>query len=188
MGNKELFRKSVDREFFLKVMREKGYTVEKLGENRLVDRSSKTIQRELSLGKMQPDLLDRIGRVLDVDPSFLAGDYIRRFEEIKHDLANPDLTYYLCTKTDRFPYYKHKLEEIDFNHFLEEIMLVNNISKSQYYSLNQKERRAFKFDIGLALHDVIKQYFEVDSQGIDTSASMPDGLVMIMSALSEEQQ
>ena len=180
MGNKELSRRPVDRDHFITVMREKGFTVESLGVNAQIARSGKTIQRELSKGAMQPDLLDRIAKVMDVDPSYLAGEYLRHYDEIKDSLANPELTYYLWTKTDRFPYSKHSVETIDYEEYLLSTLLINNISRNQFLSLSPKLRRAFQFDLGEAIHAVVKQYFSIDSQGDETAFSFPDGLMLLM--------
>ena len=181
MANKKSAKNKINRECFLRIIREKGYTVESLGQEPDIDRSGKTIQRCLSQGEMQPELLDRIGRFLDVDPVYLSGEYERRFEEIKDSLKSPELTYYLWTKTDRFPYSKYKVDNIDYEEYLMNTLLINNISKEQFLSLDSKKRRSFQFDIGLALHNVIKQYFDVDSRGLDTDMGMTsDGLTWLM--------
>lgn len=43
------------------------------------------------------------------------------------------------------------------------------------------KRRLLQFDIGMAFHSVIKQYFDVDSKGLHTDMGMiADGLAMLM--------
>ena len=181
MANKKTEKVPIIRDSFLRIIREKGYTVESLGMQPQVDRSGKTIQRCLATGEMQPELLDRIGRFLDVDPSYLAGDYDRRFEDIKDTLVSPELTHYLWTKTDRFPYSKHETESIDYGEYLLNTLLINDISKEQYLALDPQKRRLFQFDLGQALHSVIKQYFEVDSRGRDTDmGAIAEGITYLM--------
>ena len=187
MANKKQMTVPISRECFLRVIREKGYTVETLGAEREVDRSAKTIQRCLSAGEMQPELLERIGRCLDVDPTYLAGEYDRRFEQIKDQLVSPELTHYLWTKTDRFPYSKHQTENIDYAEYLLNTLLINNISKEQFIALTPEKKRSFKFDLGRALQGVIKQYFDVDSKGTEiNSAAVPDGITMLMGPWLDE--
>ena len=165
----------------MRVIREKGYTVESLGDKREIDRSGKTIQRCLSDGEMQPDLLDRIGQVINVDPTYLAGEYDRRYEELKDKLKNPELTHFLWTNTDRFPYSKHQTEKIDYAEYLINTLILNNISKEQFLALDAKKQNSIKYDIGNALHSVIKQYFKEDAQGNEIeSGIIPDGLIMLM--------
>jgi hypothetical protein len=181
MANRKSERVQISRDCFLRIIREKGYTVESLGEVPEIDRSGKTIQRCLSAEKMQPDLLNRIGRFLDVDPTYLSGEYDRRFEEMKDSLKSPELTHYLWTKTDRFPYSKHQTGNIDYAEYLLNTLLINNISKEQFLALEPKKRRALQFDIGMSLHTVIKQYFDVDSHGMETDMGMTaEGLTMLM--------
>ena len=181
MANKKSEKIQISRDCFLRIIREKGYTVERLGVEPEIDRSGKTIQRCLTTGEMQPALLDRIGRFLDVDPTYLSGEYDRRFEEMKDSLKSPELTHYLWTKTDRFPYSKHQTENIDYAEYLLNTLLINDISKEQFLALGPLKRRALQFDIAMALHNVIKQYFDVDTKGLDTDMGMiADGLTMLM--------
>lgn len=181
MANKKSEKVQISRDCFLRIIREKGYTVESLGAEPEIHRGGKTIQRCLATGEMQPDLLDRIGRFLNVNPTYLSGEYDRRFEEIKDSLKSPELTHYLWTKTDRFPYSKHQVENIDYAEYLLNTLLINDISKEQFLALDPKRRKSLQFDIGMALHGVIKQYFDVDSRGLDTDMGMTtDGLTMLM--------
>ncbi|ADU27383.1 hypothetical protein [Ethanoligenens harbinense] len=182
MANKKSEKVPISRDCFLRIIHEKGYTVEELGEQPQIDRSGKTIQRSLSAGEMSPELLDRIGKFLNVDPTYLAGEYDRKFEEMKDSLPSPDLTHYLWTRTDRFPYSKHETENIDYKEYLLDTLLINNISKEQFFALEPQKKRSFQFDLGLALHNVIKQYFDVDSQGknVEEFGMISEGLTMLM--------
>ena len=59
-------------------------------------------------------------------------------------------------------------------------LLINNISKEQFLSLDSKKRRSLQFDIGVVLNNVIKQYFNVDSNGSETDMGMAtDGLILL---------
>ena len=100
---------------------------------------------------------------------------------MKDSLKSPELTHYLWTKTDRFPYSKHETENIDYAEYLLNTLLINNISKEQFLALDPRKRRSLQFDIGMALHTVIKQYFDVDSRGLETDMGMTaDGLTLLM--------
>lgn len=181
MPNRKSEKIQISRTCFLRIIREKGYTVESLGAEPAIGRSGKTIQRCLSTEEMSPTLLNRIGKFLDVDPEYLSGEYDRRFEKNKDSLKSPELTHYLWTKTDRFPYLKHKIENIDYSEYLLTTLLINNISKEQFLKLDIKKRKSLQFDIGIALHNVIKQYFETDSYGLETDLGIiSDGITMLM--------
>lgn len=181
MANKKGKKIQISRNCFLRIIREKGYTVEALGQICEIDRSAKTIQRCLSTEEMPPDLLDRIARFLDVDPIYLSGEYDRKFEEIKDTLANSELTHYLWTKTDRFPYSKHMVENINYSEYLINTLLINDISKNQFLELTSKKQKSFQFDLAAAIHSVILQYFEKDFKGNDLNTKITsDGLIMLM--------
>ena len=65
--------------------------------------------------------------------------------------------------------------------YLLNTLLINNISKEQFLALDPRKRRSLQFDIGMALHTVIKQYFDVDSRGLETDMGMTaDGLTLLM--------
>lgn len=188
MANRKSEKVTISRDCFLRIIREKGYTVERLGEAPEVDRSAKTIQRCLSDNEMAPDLLDRIARLLDVDPEYLAGVYDRRFEDAKDELPNPELTKYLWTKTDRFPYSKHETNNIDYRQFLLNALRVSGISKEQFLNLSPEKRRSLQFDIGTALRKAITPYFDTDSNGspIGCSALAEEGFTLLMGAWIKE--
>lgn len=175
MANKKIDRVPLKRDSFLRIIHEKGYTVEKLGEETSLERSGKTIQRCLSSGEIQPDLLDRIGRLLDVDPLYLSGEYDRQYEKLKDTLNNPELTHFLWTNTDRFPYSKHKIGSIDYAQYLTDTLLINNISKEQFLALSPEKRQSFQFDLSIALHETIKKYFDLEA-----NSSTSDGLSLLM--------
>ena len=180
MSNKPQEKVRIIREWFLRVIRERKKTVEELGNIPEIDRSGKTIQRCLSSGEMQPDLLDRIGKALNVDPNYLSGEYYKCFLESKDSLPNTDASYYLLTKIDRYPYQKYQAASINYEEYLINTLLINNISKEQFLSLDSRKRRSLQFDIGMALKDVISNYFEKDSQGIETNIGASGGLTLLI--------
>ena len=165
MANKPKDRVPVSRERFKQTLRDKGFTIKALGQAREIDRSEKTISNYIMAGEMPPDLLDRIGRYIDVDPDFLSGVYDRRFEEIKETLPNPEFTRFLWSQTSRFPYSKHAVATLDFKDYILKTLLLCNVSEEQLMGLPYRERRQFQRDLGEAIHTVIKRYFEKDASG-----------------------
>lgn len=65
-GKRRLDRVYVDHEHFNKVLRERGWTIKALGEDRDVDRSAKSIQAYLRVEKMPSFLVERIAAKLGV--------------------------------------------------------------------------------------------------------------------------
>ena len=66
MGKRMLDRVTVDHEHFNKILREHGWTIKALGEDRDVDRSAKLIQGYLHEGGMPSFLVERIAKKLGV--------------------------------------------------------------------------------------------------------------------------
>lgn len=165
MANKAKDRVPISRERFRQALRDKGFTIKALGQAREIDRSEKTISNYIMAGEMPPDLLDRIGRYIDVDPDFLSGAYDRRFEEIKDTLVSPDFTHFLWSQTNRFPYSKHAVATMDFKDYILKTLQLCNVSEEQLMELSHQERRQFQSDLGEAIHSVIKRHFEKDASG-----------------------
>ena len=76
MANREAKKVAVNKKWFMHVLKLKGVSIRDLDRDeaqKIVDRNEKTIRRHLDAGKMPPDLLDRIGKFLNVHPEYLAG-------------------------------------------------------------------------------------------------------------------
>ena len=84
MPNKGNTKIKIDKSFFLKVIHEKSYTIESLGTHPDIDRCSKTIQRYLSANEMPIDLLDKICKVINVDPEYISGKYEKLLADSSH--------------------------------------------------------------------------------------------------------
>lgn len=153
MGNKKIEKRPIIRDDFLRIIREKGYTVERLGMQPQVNRGGKTIQRCLVTGEMPPELLNRIARFLDVDPSYLAGDYDRR-------MGNH--------KTEKILKFERKKRPRTNRDYILSVLRFNNISIERYLALDLKKRNSLNVDLNRAVTSVIKQYFAVDSCDIET--------------------
>ena len=165
MGNKKIEKRPIIRDNFLRIIREKGYTVERLGMQPQVNRSGKTIQRCLVTGEMPPELLNRIARFLDVDPSYLAGDYDRRFEDIKDMLVGP--LFMKNNKTEKILKFEYKKRPRAHRDYILSVLRFNNISIERYLALDLKKRNSLNVDLNRAVTSVIKQYFAVDSCNIE---------------------
>ncbi len=179
MANKKQPRTPINRECFLRVIREKNYTVEKLGE--AVGRSGRTLQRCLADGEMQPELLNTIGRTIDVAPDFLAGEYDKLIEKAKDLVDDKELLEAMWTDSSNFPYSRYINQKFDYKKYIIDTLKVNNISEEQLLSLEIDKRRMFQVDLGKALNSVICLYFDVDSCGICTEVGLRnEGMVMLM--------
>ena len=174
MANKSVEKTPISYERFMTTVKEKGSSIRKLGKVAAIDRDEKTIRRYLAQGEMPPDLLDKIGKYLDVDPQYLAGFYDRYFEEIKETLVSPELTHYLWTKVERFPYSKHMKEQIDGKELFTQICISQDISIEQIQRLNNADRMNLQMEIGRAIDNVFMRFFNKDGNGKEMDAAYRD--------------
>ena len=65
MSNKPIFKVAINKERFINYIHSKGVSIRKLGQE--IDRTEKTLRRNLNDGKMPPGTLYMIANYLDVD-------------------------------------------------------------------------------------------------------------------------
>ena len=181
MSNKKSIKKQIDKSFFLKIVHEKGYTINSLGIDPSIDRCPKTIHRYLSLGEMPIDLLDRIGKLLDVDPEYLSGELERRLlcqdnvtSEQKTTLER------LWRITSRFPYNKYEVLNLDYKRYLLDTLKIFNISSEQFLKLDKHTQKHLQSALATSIGNVIIQFFNLDSQGKKLDSNMlTDGQILL---------
>ena len=65
----------LDPEWFKWAIHKQGWSIRRLGADRDIGKTDKTIRRAVKAERIRPELLDRIARKLDVYPPYLAGRY-----------------------------------------------------------------------------------------------------------------
>ena len=71
----DVFGEKLDPEWFKWVIHKQGWSIRKLGADRDIGKTDKTIRRAIKAERIRPELLDRIAKKLDVYPPYLAGRY-----------------------------------------------------------------------------------------------------------------
>lgn len=71
MANRTIKKVKINKDLFLKTIKEKGYSLSSLGKEPKIDRCEKTLYRCLKAREMSLDLLIRIAKFLDVDINLL---------------------------------------------------------------------------------------------------------------------
>lgn len=171
MANREMKRVTINRDRFMEVLREKHTSIRELGRAYdKIQRTEKTIRNCLHDGKMPPDLLDKIARYLNVHPDYLAGVYDKEADKIEDEILKK--MYLKHVKPENYPYLLKARSEIDYSHYFEEILTMNNITIEQFRSLPPVERVLFRQEVVLAVYRVIAAHFAVDSLGNDTQEEL----------------
>ena len=167
MANKEASKIPVNRERFNEAMKLRKTSIRKLGEDCKIDRNEKTIRRYLSEGKMPPDLLDRIGKHLNVDPDYISGihgmEVKNKNDEHIESVLNSQL------RAERFPYPELMKEQVSlgYERYFEDVLLMHDISMSQFFALSVEKRQELQLEIERAITSTILKYFECDARGRD---------------------
>lgn len=171
MGNKATAKVKINRDRFMDVLKEKKCSIRKLGEAYSeVQRTEKTIRRCLHDGEMPPDLLDNIARYLDVHPDYLSGVYDEQADKIEDDILKK--MFLTRIKPKRYPYLLKARSDIDYSHYFEEILTMNNITMDQFRTLSPIDRVLFRQEMALAIFKVIAKHFPTDSLGNDTQEEL----------------
>ena len=150
---------------FMNTLKEKGTSIRKLGKERAIDRDEKTIRRYHAAGEMPPDLLDRIARFIDVEPTFLAGEYDNYYEKVKDSLGNPEDLRQLLSDSRRYPYSIKIRKEIDYHEYIRQTLTTQNISEKQFMQLSADNRVLFQLQLAKAIDSVIEEFFSIDANG-----------------------
>ena len=166
MANRKSERVIVDKAWFMNVLKQKKVSIRDLDRDeaqKIVDRNEKTIRRHLDSGEMPPDLLNRIGKYLNVHPDYLAGKQYRTIMKIDDEHIQEVLISQL--KPEKFPYFIKEHEEVDYKDYFKKLLLIHNISMGQFMNMPQENRLDLQKEIERAITSVIVKYFEEDGRG-----------------------
>ena len=151
-------------------------------------RTAKQIYRYIRDSEIPPDVLDMIGKALDVEPDFLSGKYDRGFEKIN----DPDIVRALKNglKVQKYPYIR-KLQKNEINgkwiedEYIEKLLIVHGISPKQFEELPKRNQLEFLLDVEEAIAPVIRRHFKLDATGRDSFEEISYLSYRIESALDE---
>lgn len=171
MGNKTTMKVKINRDRFMEVLKERKCSIRKLGEAYSeVQRTEKTIRRCLHDEEMPPDLLNNIARYLNVHPDYLAGVYDKEADKIEDEILKK--MYLNHIKPGNYPYLLKARSDIDYSHYFEKILTMNNITMDHFRTLPPVDRVLFRQEMVLAIFKVIAKHFPTDSLGNDTQEEL----------------
>ncbi|NLW92560.1 MAG: hypothetical protein GXY34_13305 [Syntrophomonadaceae bacterium] len=165
MGNKETLKIPVIRERFEEALMLRKTSIRKLGDISEIERTEKTIRRYLSKGEMPPDLLDRIGKYLNVDPEYLSGGYGRGLDKIEDKYTRTVLRSQLKAERFPYPYLKSEQMKLGYEEYFEHILIMHDISMNQFLNLPSGQRQELQLEIERAIASVISKHFKCDARG-----------------------
>ena len=140
-------------------------SLRKLNTNPILSASERTIRRAKETGKINPDILDRLGKCLDVDPYFLGGEYDKMADlyasspeeatEIKSQFIVAD-----------HPYVLHERRQQGAMQYIKDLMIDNEIPPSTLDEMPMERLAHFFLDMERAVSKVLWQYFDYPSRSI----------------------
>jgi len=164
LPNQETYKVPVDRKRFNEALKQKNSNIKMLGEVCEIERSAKTIRRCLKEKRIAPDLLDRIGKYLDVDPAYISGEYDREADMIKNTYLREISKARL--KAEKFSYIIKQQRQVDlYDKYFENILIIHDISIRQFQALPFEQQKQLQKDIEYAITHVIVKHFDHDAKG-----------------------
>lgn len=164
MANKEKPKVLINRARFDETLKLRGSSIRKLGQAyNEIGRDEKSIRRYLREG-FPTDILDLIGKYLDVEPAYLSGKYDKEIEKIK----DPDLRDILKRqlRPNKFPYLMAQTRQQGFyDRYFESILTIHGISEQQFSALTPGQQKQLRLDMEAAITHVISKFFTEDAKG-----------------------
>ncbi len=161
----------LDRECLTEVLKLRNSSIRRLGADYNFGWSSKSIERGIKDGEVSPELMDTLGKYLDVDTDYLSGKYHREAEKIKDESVREIFKSQL--KAEKFPYIlKQQRIKYDgkllYHRYLEYILIIHDISLRQFDEMIFGKQKAFQLDLEDAIATVLMKHFPHNAQGHDT--------------------
>ncbi len=163
MANKPAPKVRINRERFMRVIREKGYTILRLGSVREIDRDEKTIRRYLQMGEMPEELLNRICRVINVDPVYVTQAFEDHQAWLEPD-AGKRAQLIDSMGEASYSYFNKEKREALKNDYVRTLLTLHDLPESAYENLGRAAQIHFLLDLDRAIDNVIWQYFSHTDQ------------------------
>lgn len=154
---------TIEKDFFMQVIKEKKSSIRKLGRNEKIINSERTIRRALNAGEMSRVLLNNISKELDVYPAFLSGEIYLSICSIKDDVIRHAALSSL--KINNYPYFMKEKDGYQINYFLKNVLMLYDISLAQYEHFPFERKIEFLRALDTAIVPIIDHFFIQDAYG-----------------------
>ncbi len=170
MANKKIKKVPLHNECLMEALQLRNKSIRSLGEDYDFGWSSKSIERGLKDGEVSPQLLDALGKHLDVDTNYLSGMYHRYAEKIKTESVVKSIKKGL--KADKFPYIrKQQRTKYDgkflYDRYLEYILIIHDVSMRQFDEMQFEKQKSFQLDLENEIASVLIKHFQHNALGQD---------------------
>lgn len=178
MPKGEVKKISVNKNYFMAVLKAKHYSIRKMSDLHGEICSDRTLRRSLNSGKIQYKYIDEIAKLLDVDPRYLTGEIVRIDSNMSR-VENVSLQYYL-SQMDSYPYSRKELDELQktaIREHLTNLLSLFDFSYKQFELMDFETQYNFQHELFDAIIPILAKYFKEDGYGNKERPAL-DTLVM----------
>lgn len=163
MANREIKKISIDRDWFVRTLKEKGVSIRSLGNpesDRYIGWHERTIRRALEgeAPSISPDLLDAIAKEIDVYPDYLVGKYAWTLDVLPGEGAKEHFRKNYMNP-DAYSYRRKRQQALGTHRHLMNTLMMHGIEEGQYYALDQSDRDSLFRRIDVVTTNVLKDFF-----------------------------
>lgn len=171
MAYKKSKKAPFDKNCVMEALHLRGCSIRKLDDAHGFGWSSKSVERGLRDREVSPDLLDALGKYLNVEPDYLAGKYHRECEKVKDPFIREIWMREL--KAEKYPYIlkqqKTKVEgKFLYDKYVEYVLTIHDISIEQLNGMEKEKRKDFQIALEEAIAPLLIKYFPQNVFGRDT--------------------
>ncbi len=146
-------------ECFQQALDNKKISLRQLNTNPHFGYSERTLRRAKKEHKINPEILDQLGKFLDVDPLYLQGEYIERAKELSTTAAE-EKELLDSLSVSKFPYSRKVKRDQDSLSHLKSILIDREIPWTDFEKLTLEKQIRLYIDIDRAIDRVIWNYFQ----------------------------
>lgn len=157
----DVINKEIDPDWFKRVIHMQGSSIRKLGADKGISKTERTIRRAVKSRSISYELLDEIAKKLNVHPDYLAGKYVWTLTCTKYMDMDGVRDYWIDNflNPSRFPYQLVERERIGLYKHLLDTLLLHGITEADYKKLNWEQRRELKHTLDQSSTLILSHWF-----------------------------
>lgn len=168
MPKNEVKTVPVNKKVFFYILKVKGSSIRKLGEELSIDCSEKTIRRELNTrGGLRAHYLEQIAKYLNVDSRLLSGELVKE-AFVTQDKNLRRIYLQPLGHIEDYPFFREEQAKLRREHIdetLKRILSLFEVSYDQFLAKDFEEKYEFQHDLFSAILPVMYKHFDRDGYG-----------------------
>ncbi|WP_165252822.1 hypothetical protein [Adlercreutzia sp. ZJ304] len=158
----------IEPDWFKWVIHRQDSSIRKLGSDKEISKTERTIRRAVKRGSISYALLDEIAKKLDVHPDYLAGKYAWTLElEIMNNESVRDYWRGNYLDPKQFPYQLVEQERIGVNKQLMDTLLIHGISEGDFKKLSWSQRRELEQTLDRYTTQILHHWFPTIAKPVE---------------------